>query len=74
MEAQHERSARSGCSRAGKAVLARNWAKSNPLEAACAIAGGLFIAYHAGILAIDAFEWLLRLGVIIGANPFGWSL
>lgn len=74
MERLRKGIARHGCDRADETVLLRNWVKSNPLAAACAIAGGLFTAYHAGIAIVDAFEWLMHVGTVLGANPFGWSL
>ena len=39
-----------------------------------AVSVGLTIWYFAGIAIIDAFEWLMHVGTILGANPFGWSL
>ena len=39
-----------------------------------AAAVGLSIGYLAGIAIIDAFEWLMHVGTVLGANPFGWSL
>ena len=44
------------------------------LLATLAAAAGLCIGYFAGIAIIDAFERLLYLGTVLGANPFGWSL
>lgn len=34
----------------------------------------LVAAYHAGIALIDGFEWLMHVGTVLGANPFGWTL
>ena len=39
-----------------------------------AVAVGLSIGYVAGIAIIDAFELLMHVGTVLGANPFGWSL
>ena len=50
---------------------------SNPAVAILAIpaaAASLVAAYHVGIAIVDAFEWLMHIGVVLGANPFGWSL
>ena len=34
----------------------------------------LVAAYHVGIAIIDAFEWFMHVGTVLGANPFGWTL
>lgn len=44
------------------------------LLATLAVAVGMTIGYFAGIAIIDAFEWLMHVGTVLGANPFGWSL
>ena len=44
------------------------------LFATLAVAVGLSIWYFAGIAIIDAFEWLMHVGTVLGANPFGWSI
>ena len=44
------------------------------LLATLAVAVGMSIGYFAGIAIIDAFEWLMHVGTVFGANPFGWSL
>lgn len=44
------------------------------LLATLAVSVGLTIGYFAGIAIIDAFEWLMHVGIVLGANPFGWSL
>ena len=44
------------------------------LLATLAVAVGMTIGYVAGIAIIDAFEWLMHVGTVLGANHFGWSL
>lgn len=44
------------------------------LLATLTVAVGMTIGYFAGIAIIDAFEWLMHVGTVLGANPFGWSL
>lgn len=44
------------------------------LLATLAVAVGMSIGYFAGIAIIDAFEWLMYVGTVLGANQFGWSL
>lgn len=44
------------------------------LSGAALLVLSLVAAYHVGIAAIDTFEWLMRVGTVLGANPFGWSL
>ena len=44
------------------------------LLATLAVSVGMTIGYFAGIAIIDAFEWLMHVGTVLGANPFGWSL
>ena len=44
------------------------------LLATLAVAVGMSIGYFAGIAIIDAFEWLMHVGTVLGANLFGWSL
>lgn len=44
------------------------------LLATLAVAVGLTIGYFAGIAIIDAFELLMHIGTVLGANQFGWSL
>ena len=44
------------------------------LLATLAVAVGLSIGYVAGIAIIDAFEWLMHVGTVLGANTFGWYL
>ena len=44
------------------------------LLATLAVAVGLSIWYVAGIAIIDAFEWLMHVGTVLGANPFWWSI
>ena len=34
----------------------------------------LVAVYRAGIALIDGFEWLMHVGTVLGANPFGWTL
>ena len=47
---------------------------SRALLATLAVAVVLTIGYLAGIAIIDAFELLMHVGTVLGANPFGWSL
>ena len=44
------------------------------LAGAALLVLSLAAAYHAGIALIDGFEWLMHVGTVLGANPFGWSL
>ena len=44
------------------------------LLATLAVAVVLSIGYFAGIAIVDALEWLMHVGTVLGANPFGWSL
>lgn len=57
-------------------TLARyvNIAPVRALLATLAVAVGLSIGYVAGIAIIDAFKWLMHVGTVLGANPFGCSL
>lgn len=44
------------------------------LSGAALLMLSLVAAYHVGIAIIDGFEWLMHVGTVLGANPFGWSL
>ena len=44
------------------------------LLATLAVSVGLTIGYFSGVAIIDAFEWLMHVGTVLGANQFGWSL
>lgn len=74
---QRKKDVRYRCSGADESVLDRNRRNHTALTLALAIPAsvfGLVLAYHFGIAIIDGFEWLLHIGVVLGANPFGWSL
>ena len=62
---------------ADESIPLARYAHITPARAVLAIlaaAVGLSIGYLAGIAIIDAFEWLMHVGTVLGANPFGWSL
>lgn len=62
---------------ADESISLARYAHITPARAVLAIlaaAVGLSIGYLAGIAIIDAFEWLMHVGTVLGANPFGWSL
>ena len=65
------------CSGADESIHLSRYVNITPVRAllaTLAVAVGLTIGYFAGIAIIDAFEWLMHVGTVLGANPFGWSL